>query len=123
MAAKDGNNLRQFVLYSESIKTAVGSEPARYLGVNFAGVPAANASAVSNVSRDGSFSAVMLGLMPVRVKNGATIAKGQAVSTDANGHLIPATALTGILGIALEAVTNASDVYIEVFVNTSPVVA
>lgn len=123
MAAKDGNNLRQYVLYSESISTAVGSEPARYIGVNFAGAPAANAVAVSNVSRDGRFSAVMLGLMPARVKDGATITKGQAVSTDSNGHLIPATALTGILGIALDSVTTASGDYIEIFVNTSPAVA
>lgn len=123
MSAREGSNLRQYVLYSESVAVPVGSEPAQFIGVNASGVPAANAYGITNVSRDGSVSVVLLGVMPAKVKNGATFAKGAAVTTDANGELIPATTATSVLGIALEAITVASNEYIEVFVNTSPVVA
>lgn len=119
MPAKSGQYLRQYSLLSTTASVAVGTEVDSYLGVNLAGAVAANALGVSNVTREGAVNIVLLGQMPIKVKDGVTIAKGGPVTTDAAGLLIPATNATQILGYALDAVTSASGDYIEIVVNPS----
>lgn len=123
MSAKSGDFLRQYTLLTTTVPVTVGSEPDLYLGVNLAGALSANARGVVINSREGFVTVCLLGQVPVKVKDGATIAAGAPVGIDANGEAIAAVATGDVLGIALGGVTSASGDFIEVAVNPQPYIA
>ena len=123
MPAKNSHSLTQYPVLSVTVQTAPGQEPEPYTAVNLQGVPSVNARGVVNTTREGAINVVVLGQIPVKVANGTTLTKGQAVSSNSSGQIIAATNTTDILGYSLDAVTAADGQYIEIIVNPVPHVA
>lgn len=123
MAAKSGQYLRIYGLLHTTAEVALGSEPENYYAVDASGAYSDEALGVVEVTRDGFVSICVLGQMPCKVENGATFVAGDALTTNEAGEVKKATAGDNVLGIALEPVTNALDLFAEIFVKPVPTVA
>jgi hypothetical protein len=123
MAFKNFYYAPEGVVSSITVVVESGDEVDPGVAVNLAGFVSANARGVIVNSRDKAITLAMLGVVPVRVQDGVTIAVGQAVSANPNGYAIPADLAMDTLGYAIDGVTASSSDYIRIFLNPQPYIA